>query len=142
MPDWQVFSGAVLRKEKTWPAGGLTRRFRTMYVARHPGIAAFIALLLVSAAAPGFAQQSTVAPGASFSPHQLDDLVAPIALYPDPLVAQILAATTYPMEVAEAEQWERDHSHWKPSKLMDKVKKEKWDTSVRVWLRFRKSSAA
>jgi hypothetical protein len=47
------------------------------------------------------------------SPQQLDDLVAPIALYPDPLVGEVLAASTYPMEVAEAEQWVRDHTHWK-----------------------------
>jgi uncharacterized Zn finger protein len=46
-----------------------------------------------------------------------NDLVAPIALYPDPLLAQVLAASTYPMEIAEAEQWVRDHPHWKPSKL-------------------------
>jgi hypothetical protein len=70
------------------------------------------------------------------SPQQLDDLVAPIALYPDPLVAEVLAAATYPMEIAEAEQWARDHSNWKPSKLMDKAKKENWDPSVQGLVAF------
>jgi hypothetical protein len=70
------------------------------------------------------------------SPQQLDDLVAPIALYPDPLVAEVLAASTYPMEIAEAEQWVRDHSHWKPSKLMDKAKKQNWDPSVQGLVAF------
>src|SRR5260370_37900251 len=41
---------------------------------------------------------------------QLDQLVAPIALYPDALVAQVLAASAYPVEVVEAEQWMRQHS--------------------------------
>jgi hypothetical protein len=70
------------------------------------------------------------------SPQQLDDLVAPIALYPDPLVAQVLAAATYPMEIAEADQWLRDHPKWKPSKLMDEAKKQNWDPSVQGLVAF------
>jgi hypothetical protein len=62
--------------------------------------------------------------------------VAPIALYPDPLLAQVLAASTYPMEVAEAEQWVRDHPHWKPSKLMDEAKKQPWDPSIQGLVAF------
>ena len=42
--------------------------------------------------------------GTPLTPQALDDLVAPIALYPDPLLGQILAASTYPLEVVEAEQ--------------------------------------
>src|ERR1700746_1934809 len=38
-------------------------------------------------------------------PDQLDSLVAPIALYPDPLLAQILAASTYPLEIVQAQRW-------------------------------------
>jgi len=70
------------------------------------------------------------------TPQQLDDLVAPIALYPDPLLGEVLAASTYPMEIAEADQWVRDHRHWKPSKLMDKAKKENWDPSVQGLVAF------
>jgi len=70
------------------------------------------------------------------SPQQLDDLVAPIALYPDPLAGEVLAACTYPMELAEAEQWVRDHPHWKPSKLMDQAKKQNWDPSVQGLVAF------
>jgi hypothetical protein len=67
---------------------------------------------------------------------QLDDLVAPIALYPDSLVAQVLAASTYPIEIAEADQWVKDHPKWKPAKLMDEAKKEKWDPSVKALVAF------
>src|SRR5579863_3737813 len=68
--------------------------------------------------------------GQPLTSQQLDDLVAPIALYPDPLIGEVLAAATYPLEIAEADQWVRDHPKWKPSKLMDKAKKENWDPSV------------
>ena len=45
------------------------------------------------------------APKTVLTPQQLDNLVAPIALYPDPLLSQVLAASTYPLEVVEANQW-------------------------------------
>jgi Protein of unknown function (DUF3300) len=67
---------------------------------------------------------------------QLDDLVAPIALYPDSLVAQVLAASTYPVEIAEAQQWIKDHAKWKPAKLMDEAKKQTWDPSVKAMVAF------
>lgn len=70
------------------------------------------------------------------TPQQLDDLVAPIALYPDPLVGEVLAASTYPVEIPEAEQWVQDHKKWKPSKLMDEAKKQKWDPSVQGLVAF------
>jgi len=76
------------------------------------------------------------APAQPLSPQQLDDLVAPIALYPDPLVGEVLAASTYPMEIAEAQQWVRDHSKWKPTKLMDEAKKQSWDPSVQGLVAF------
>ena len=44
---------------------------------------------------------------------QLDDLVTPIALYPDPLLGEVLAASTYPLEVVEANQWLLDHPKWR-----------------------------
>src|SRR5579863_6567992 len=75
-------------------------------------------------------------PGAPVTPQQLDDLVAPIALYPDPLLGQILAASTYPLEIVEAEQWVKDHPKWKPKKLMDEAKKENWDPSVQGLVAF------
>src|SRR5579862_2945694 len=65
-------------------------------------------------------------PGTPLSAPQMDDLVAPIALYPDPLLGEILAASTYPIEIAEAQQWVVDHPKWKPSKMMDEAKKQNW----------------
>lgn len=92
---------------------------------------------LLCAAAGGFSQAGGgTPPAAPLTPEQLDNLVAPIALYPDPLVAEVLAASTYPMEVAEAEQWLRDHANWKPSKLMEKARKESWDPSIQGLVAF------
>ena len=112
-----------------------TLRFRRL---RGAHLAGFLTIFLLPASPPGYPQTSPPAaqPGAAASPQQLDDLVAPIALYPDPLVAQVLAASTYPMEIAEAEQWMRDHAGWKPSKLMDRAKKENWDGSVQGLVAF------
>src|SRR5713226_6221630 len=47
------------------------------------------------------------------SPQELQQLVAPIALYPDALVAQVLAASTYPTEIVEADRWMQSHSNLK-----------------------------
>src|ERR1019366_3887968 len=76
------------------------------------------------------------AAGQPLSPQALDDLVTPVALYPDPLLGEVLAAATYPLEIIEANQWVRDHPKWKPSKLMDEAKKENWDPSVQGLVAF------
>jgi hypothetical protein len=84
--------------------------------------ALFAAFLLLTV--PHVGAQTT----APISGQQLDDLVAPVALYPDSLVAQVLAASTYPIEIAEAQQWVTDHPKWKPPKLMDEAKKQTWES--------------
>ncbi len=76
------------------------------------------------------------AAGQPLNPQQLDDLVTPIALYPDPLLGEVLAASTYPLELVEANQWVLDHPKWKPSKLMDEAKKQNWDPSVQGLVAF------
>jgi hypothetical protein len=65
-------------------------------------------------------------------PDQLDSLVAPIALYPDPLLAQVLAASTYPLELVQLYQWLGKHKDLKDKALADAVKKESWDPSVQA----------
>ncbi|HML16552.1 MAG TPA: DUF3300 domain-containing protein, partial [Bryobacteraceae bacterium] len=63
---------------------------------------------------------------------QLDNLVAPIALYPDPLLGQILAASTYPLEIVEAQQWLEQHKNLSGEKLINEAKKQNWDPSVQA----------
>jgi hypothetical protein len=63
-------------------------------------------------------------------PDQLDALVAPIALYPDPLLAQTLAASTYPLEIIQLQQWMAKHKDLKDKALADAVKKQPWDPAI------------
>src|SRR2546430_5255206 len=67
---------------------------------------------------------------------QLDSLVAPIALYPDPLLAQTLAASTYPLEVIQLQQWMDRNKNLKGKALADAVAKQPWDPSVQSMVMF------
>jgi hypothetical protein len=70
------------------------------------------------------------------SPEQLDNLVAPIALYPDPLLGQVLAASTYPLEVVQAQQWLQRNGNLRGQALMDAARQENWDPSVQALVAF------
>src|SRR6185436_814872 len=61
---------------------------------------------------------------------QLDSLVAPVALFPDPLLAQTLAASTYPLEVIQLKQWMDRNKQLKGKALTDAVAKQPWDPSI------------
>ena len=65
-------------------------------------------------------------------PDELDSLVAPIALYPDPMLAQTLAASTYPIEIIQLQQWLGKNKNLKDQALADAVKKQDWDPSVQA----------
>src|SRR5262249_55390062 len=67
---------------------------------------------------------------ANLPPGQLDSLVAPIALYPDQLLAQTLAASTYPLEVIQLQQWMQKNQNLQGKALADAVSKQPWDPSV------------
>jgi hypothetical protein len=69
---------------------------------------------------------------AKIPPDQLDSLVAPIALYPDPLVAQVLAASTYPLEIIQLQQWLTKNPGLKDKALADAVAKQPWDPSIQA----------
>jgi len=79
--------------------------------------------------------QATAAP-AKQSPYELQQLVAPIALYPDALVAQILAASTYPTQIVEADRWMQGHSNLKGEELAKEADKQDWDPSVKAVAQF------
>jgi len=72
------------------------------------------------------------APQQVWSPAQLDNLVAPIALYPDPLLGQLLVACTYPLEVVEANQWLQRNKNLSGQALVDAARQQSWDPSVQA----------
>ena len=70
---------------------------------------------------------------AKIPPDQLDSLVAPIALYPDPMLAQTLAASTYPLEIIQLQQWLTKNPGLKDKALADAVAKQPWDPSIQAF---------
>ena len=93
---------------------------------------------VLGALCPPLAAQSqpAAAPVVLESPEQLQQLVAPIALYPDELVAQILAAATYPTEAVEADRWLQQHSNLKGKERVRAVDQQPWDSSVKALTQF------
>lgn len=75
-------------------------------------------------------------PGQTLSPDQLNDLVAPIALYPDPLISQILVAATYPLEVVEAYQWMQRNPGLAGPALTQAAEQQNWDPSIQALVVF------
>jgi hypothetical protein len=75
-------------------------------------------------------------PPATLSPDQLQQLVSPIALYPDALVAQILAAAAYPTQIVEAERFLQQNPNLKGKDLGDAVDQQDWDPSVKALTQF------
>jgi Protein of unknown function (DUF3300) len=75
-------------------------------------------------------------PTAPLSAEQLQELVAPIALYPDALVAQILAASAYPTQIVEAERFLQENPNLKGKDLGDAVDQQDWDPSVKALTQF------
>jgi len=94
-------------------------------------------LALLAAFALAFAQGGAQAqPAYAYSQQELDQMLAPIALYPDPLLSQILMAATYPMEVIEAARWAREHPDLSGDAAVRAAEAENWDPSVKSLLAF------
>ena len=79
---------------------------------------------------------STQAPAQLLPPEQLDTLVAPIALYPDALLSQVLVAATYPQELAEAGQWLQQNRNLKGAQLVEAARQQNWDPSIQALVVF------
>src|SRR6202521_5151828 len=98
--------------------------------------------LLLVAVRDGFAYQidaSNSQPppqAAQQTPDQLQQLVAPIALYPDALVAQILSGATFPDQIVEAQKWMEQHKDLQGDSLAKAVDTQRWDPSVKALTQF------
>lgn len=76
------------------------------------------------------------APVEKQTPEELQQLVAPIALYPDALVSQIFAGATYPTEIVEADRWMQEHPNLKGKDLANAVDQQSWDPSIKALTQF------
>lgn len=92
------------------------------------------ALMVVGTSLAAVAQQNR--PSAAFKAEELEQLVAPIALYPDPLLVQILMASTYPLDVVQAARFAKQNPNLKGDQLNEGLKKQSWDDSVKSLVSF------
>lgn len=96
---------------------------------RNVATRASIAVLLLAVSA--HAQENAANASAPFTRDQIEQMVAPIALYPDPVVAQILMASTYPLQIVEAARWVGKNPGLEDEALTNAVEPEDWDPSVK-----------
>src|SRR5439155_15336650 len=92
-------------------------------------------LILLLAIPPGVVAQQTEA-GQVFKQEELDQILAPIALYPDPLISQILMASTYPLEVVQADRFAKQNASLKGEALTKALESQSWDPSVKSLVNF------
>jgi hypothetical protein len=87
---------------------------------------------------PTYAADQSQAPPPSFAPEQLDQLVGRIALYPDSLLSQVLAAATFPDQIPEAAKWADEHHYLHGQELANAIQEDQlpWDPSVQALLPF------
>jgi hypothetical protein len=96
-----------------------------------PALVVLLAVWLLAPAAPAQEPQAE-----AFSEGELAQMLAPVALYPDTLLSQILMAATYPLEVVEAARWSRDNPHLEGAEAVDAVADQDWDPSVKALVAF------
>ena len=83
-----------------------------------------------------FAQNAAPPASPQFKQEELDQMLAPIALYPDSLIVQILMASTYPLEIVEAARWAKANPNLKGDPLTTALEKQNWDPSVKSLINF------
>src|SRR5437762_13968125 len=100
-------------------------------------LVASVCVASLSLTMPPLPGQLTADEEAPRTPNEkLDSLVAPIALYPDPHLAQTLAASSYPLELIQLQQWMARNKNLKGKALADAVAKQPWDPSVQGLVEF------
>ena len=92
-------------------------------------------LVFLMAAPPWILAQSAEEPKA-FKQEELDQILAPVALYPDELLSQVLMASTYPLEIVQAERWQKQNKSLKGDALTNALEKQDWDASVKSLVNF------
>src|SRR5262249_8914037 len=125
---WRLRGRISAMNMKASPLGFAVRKIVTIgcVIVMLPGDVSLLAQSTPPASSPT-AEQSVRLP-----PDELDSLVAPIALYPDPLLSQTLVASTYPLEIIQLQQWLEKNKNLKDQALADAVKKQNWDPSVQA----------
>lgn len=93
-------------------------------------------LILLSMAVSSTAVSEEQAAGSVFKPEELEQILAPVALYPDSLLSQVLMASTYPLEVVQAQRWAESNKALTGDALATELEKQTWDPSVKSLVNF------
>ena len=113
----------------------MNRHFVRLMVLLALGVMIFVLPASAQTPAPQ-APQAAPPQGQALTANQLNDLTAPIALYPDPLLSEVLVASTYPLELVEAQQWLQQNKTLSGSQLMAAAQQQGWDPSVQALVAF------
>src|SRR5947208_1254676 len=99
---------------------------------------ALVVMAPVALAQPAPASEPTASPADNppLKKEELEQLLAPIALYPDSLLTQMLMASTYPIEIVQADRWAKEHKDLKGDALAKELEKVDWDASVKSMANF------
>jgi Protein of unknown function (DUF3300) len=106
------------------PGGTILTSLRSMIV--------WVLLAVALSPLPATSQEA----GKGFKPEELEQLVAPIALHPDPLLVQVLMASTYPLEVVQAARFVKENPNLKGEQLNEALRQHPWDDSVKSLVTF------
>jgi hypothetical protein len=124
-----AFRAVSLRVISVRPVGKMET---AMNLTARLAILALICMVPIAATTQAPAQAPAATAQQLLTPQQLEQLVAPIALYPDTLLAQVLMAATYPLEVVQADRWSSQNSNLQGEQLKTAADKQKWDASVKA----------
>src|SRR5271170_5262586 len=129
-PDWKGRGSMQIGTSKRlWPFSDPGLR----------SVSVLCVLLLVLPDGPAFPQdqqQQGNDQAKTLPPDQLDSLLAPIALYPDPLLSQVLVASTYPLEIVQADRWLKQNTALQGKPLTEAAAKQSWDPSVQAMVMY------
>src|SRR5690606_12981568 len=95
-----------------------------------------LALCLLITPAIGVAETKTYSTTPTFNRAELDQMLAPIALYPDTVLSHVLIAATYPLEVVQADRWTRANTRYTGQSAVNAVEDQDWDPSVKALVAF------
>jgi hypothetical protein len=112
------------------------RHALSSYSAIRAGMLALALLLLANPTQPATTADPAATQPTPFKPEELEQIVAPIALYPDTLLAQVFMASTYPLEIVQAARWSKAHPEVKGDAVAKEMEKQAWDASVKSLVAF------
>src|SRR5262249_23049343 len=134
MPPWAV-SRRLCRLRHETECTRLSRRWKGILMKNIPK-QLLVWLLAVLMIGPWLLRLNAQSSGTTFRPEEIEQLVAPIALYPDALVSQILMASTYPLEIVEADRWAKANKTLQGEALTKALEAQNWDPSVKSLVNF------